>query len=77
MFCDNISADYLKNIIFFHTCTKHIEIDFHFKCEKVLNGTLHVEHTPTQEKTTDIMTNALSGPRFLEFRTMLLVLQRL
>ncbi|CAA6660366.1 unnamed protein product [Spirodela intermedia] len=35
LYCDNLGATYLSTNPFFHTKTKHIEIDFHFVRERV------------------------------------------
>ncbi|KAJ4778087.1 polyprotein [Rhynchospora pubera] len=53
MWCDNIGATFLAANLMFHSRTKHVEIDFHFIREKVV-----------QNQLVDIMTKPLSITRF-------------
>ncbi|GAA0184670.1 transmembrane signal receptor [Lithospermum erythrorhizon] len=70
--CDNNSAMHtqiVKNIPLvmkkiaknpvFHEHTKHIDIDYHFTREKVLEGLLQLAHIPTNEQLADILTKVL------------------
>lgn len=41
-YCDNIGAIYLSSNPMFHACTKHVEIDFHFICNRIVNKSLQV-----------------------------------
>ena len=38
--CDNMSSIQLARNPVFHARTKHIEVQYHFVCEKVLDGTI-------------------------------------
>ena len=51
---------------------KHIVVRFHFIWELVRTGTIAVEHIPTKEQRTDILTKALVGAIFREHRNFLL-----
>lgn len=46
--CNNINAGYLSKYPKFHAKTKHIEINFHFFCKKVIVGEIVVKYTPTK-----------------------------
>ncbi|KAL6332494.1 hypothetical protein AAG906_008525 [Vitis piasezkii] len=44
IYCDNIGATQLCSNPIFHSCIKHVAIDFHFIKDQVQNGALHVAH---------------------------------
>ncbi|XP_028965114.1 uncharacterized mitochondrial protein AtMg00810-like [Malus domestica] len=62
--CDNISAIALSTNPVFHAKSKHIEIDYHFVCEKVTRGDLHVQHVSSADQFADIFTKGLFAPLF-------------
>ena len=62
--CDNQGSIALANNPMFHAHTKHIELDVHFICEKVLNHQLSIQHVPSLEQVTDIFTKPLLVPYF-------------
>ena len=47
----------------FHEQTKHIEIDFHFVCEKIQPGLISIGYVKTREQLGNIFTKTLSGDR--------------
>ena len=47
-----------------HTRSKHIDIQHHFVREKMACGELRLEYVPTEEMVADVMTKALSAPKF-------------
>lgn len=49
----------------FHTRTKHIEIDYHFVCEKVVNKDVYARYIATVDQVTDVFTKALGRACFL------------
>lgn len=57
----------------FHASTKHVEIDYHFIKEKVLNKQITVQHVGTLGQIADIFTKALSEARFHFLRSKLMV----
>ena len=76
-YCDNLSATYLATNPVLHAHTKHAEIDYHFVCERVANGSLVVQFTPLKDRLTDVMTKALPSCHFLNLCSKLIVLTRL
>jgi hypothetical protein len=58
--CDNIGAKYLSANPVFHARTKHIEVDYHFVRERVLEKLLEIEYVPSGDQVADGFTKALS-----------------
>ena len=48
----------------FHACTKHIEVDYHFVCEKVLRRDVMLKFISTHDQLADLFTKSLPSPRF-------------
>ena len=74
--CDNISATYLAANPILHARTKHVEINYHFVTERVLQCSLFVQFTPSDDQLADCMTKPLSTQRFITLRSKLTVLTR-
>jgi hypothetical protein len=72
IWCDNLSALALASNHVFHARTKHVEVDHHFIREKVVNKDIQLHHISTDDQLADILTKALSSPRFLFLRTKLM-----
>ena len=70
--CDNFSALALASNPIFHAHTKHIEVDYHYICEKVLAKELKLNFISTLDQLTDIFTKALPSPRFLDLASKLM-----
>ncbi|KAG5535026.1 hypothetical protein RHGRI_022961 [Rhododendron griersonianum] len=64
LWCDNISAIALASNPVFHARTKHVEVDFHFIREKVLNKQQVIKFVPSHLQTADIFTKPLTIGRF-------------
>ena len=62
LFCDNQAAIHLTTNNNYHTCTKHLDIQFHFIRQTIKNKTMDIKYCPTEEMTADILTKAL--PKF-------------
>lgn len=61
---DNISATALASNHAFHVRTKHIDVDYHFIQEKVVNGDFQVKHIATHDQIVDLFTKEQSAARF-------------
>lgn len=64
MWCDNLSTVMLSTNPIQHPKTKHVELDLNFVKEKVLQGSLIVDHIPFVDQLADILPNAISSSRF-------------
>jgi hypothetical protein len=71
--CDNISALALASNPVFHARTKHIEVDYHFVREKVLNRDILLKFISTQDQVANLFTKGLSSAQFLFLKSKLSV----
>jgi transposase InsO family protein len=74
IWCDNLSALALASNPVYHARTKHIEVDYHFVREKVLNKDISIAFISTDDQIADIFTKGLSTARFLFLKSKLKVL---
>uniref|UniRef100_A0A2N9HP43 Uncharacterized protein n=1 Tax=Fagus sylvatica TaxID=28930 RepID=A0A2N9HP43_FAGSY len=72
IWCDNLSALDLASNPVFHARTKHVEVDYHFIREKVVNKDIQFHHISIDDQLADILTKALPSPRFLYLRNKLM-----
>jgi hypothetical protein len=68
LWCDNMGAKYLSANPVFHARTKHIEVDFHFVRERVLNNLLQIDFVPTGDQVADGFTKALAVRQLENFK---------
>ena len=68
LWCDNIGATYLTTNPVFHARTKHIEVDYHFVCERVGQKLLDVRIIFTNDQVADGFTKAQTLRQLQEFR---------
>lgn len=65
---DNMGAIHLTTKSIFHGRTKHVEIQYHWIREAVLEGKLVLKHCPTLEMTADLLTKPLGKSIFHKLR---------
>jgi hypothetical protein len=58
LWCDNIGAKYLSNLVF-HARTKHIEVYYHFVRERVSRKLLEVDFVSSKDQVGDGFTKPL------------------
>ena len=64
IFCDKMSSIALTKNHVFHGRSKHIEIRYHFICEQVENGEIHMEFSRSEQQLANIFTKPLSIENF-------------
>ena len=62
LWCDNVSALAIATNPVFHARTKHIEVDYHFVCEKVLRRDVMLKFISTPDQLADLFTKSLPSP---------------
>ena len=73
LWCDNLSALALAYNLVFHARTMHIEVNYHFIREKVLNRDALLKFISTGDQIANIFTKRLSSTRFLFLKSKLMV----
>lgn len=73
LWCDNMGAMALASNPVCHARTKHIELDYHFIREKVLNKDISIQFISTHDQPADIFTKGLTSARFLLLRSKLMI----
>lgn len=68
LWCDNLGATYLTANPVFHGRTKHVEIDFHFVCERVSHEQLDVRFISSEDQVANGFTKALPLKKLIDFR---------
>jgi hypothetical protein len=69
LWCDNLGALALAFNPVYHACTKHIEVDYHFIHEKVVNKYVHTCYLPTIDQIADIFTKGLTSHIEVDYHT--------
>jgi len=64
LFIDSLLAIKLANNLEHYAKTKHINIQYHFMREYVINNTIQLSHISTTEQLADMLTKAVSGSTF-------------
>lgn len=55
----------------FHAHSKHIELDYHYVCERVVLGHLVTHQIPTNDQIADLFTKPVSKANLMHYRTKL------
>jgi hypothetical protein len=74
IWCDNVSALSLAANPVYHARIKHIEVDYHYIREKVLNKDITISFISTSDQIADVFTKGLSSARFLFLKSKLKVI---
>jgi hypothetical protein len=74
IWCDNVSALSLAANPVYHARTEHIEVDYHYVREKVLNRDVKVSFISTADQIADVFTKGLTSARFLYLKSKLKVI---
>ena len=56
---DNLGTIMLSQDVTYHMCTKHINVAYHFICEKVASHEAALTYVPTKDNIADILTKGL------------------
>jgi hypothetical protein len=63
LWCDNLGTTYLSANLIFHARIKHIEVDFHFVVQKLLE----IQFVSSKDQLADRLTKPLSAGLLLQF----------
>jgi hypothetical protein len=74
MWCHNLSTLTLASNSVYHARTKHIEVDYYFVLEKVLNKDISISFISTADQLASVFTKGLSNARFHLLQSKLIVL---
>src|SRR5216684_7344603 len=67
LFSDNQAAIALTQDHQHHACTKHIDVDYHFICWVIKQGSLCLIYCPTNDMVADTLTKALPSAKVKHF----------
>jgi histone deacetylase 1/2 len=73
LWCDNLGATFLSANPVFHARTKHVEVDYHFICDRVAKREIQVRFISSKDQLADVLTKPLPPVSFAYFRSKLRV----
>ncbi|TQD73690.1 hypothetical protein C1H46_040776 [Malus baccata] len=76
LWCDNISAPAVASNSVFQARMRHVEVDYHYVCEKVTRKEIVVGYVASPDQVADFLTKGLSSNRFCFLLSKLPVLGR-
>lgn len=65
IWCDNLSIVHWVQNPILHSRMKHVELDFHFVCEKMINKQLLIQHIPFVKQLAYLLTKSLPVASFV------------
>jgi len=68
IWCDQLGATYLSTNPIFHARTKHVEVDYHFVCDRVAKKEIQIHFVPFRDQLADVFTKPLPIASFTAFR---------
>ncbi|CAN1849719.1 Retrovirus-related Pol polyprotein from transposon TNT 1-94 [Linum perenne] len=77
LLCDNQSALRLVDNPVFHARTKHVEVQYHFVREKVLQGYIDMKYINTEDQLADMFTKGVNGPRLQDLKKRVGMIEKL
>jgi hypothetical protein len=57
----------------FHAPSKHVEVDYHFICNRVAKKEIQIRFIPSQDQLVDVFTKSFFAASFIVFRYKLRV----
>jgi len=77
IWCDNLGATYLSANSIFHARTKHVEVDYHFICDRVVKNKIQICFISSKDQLVDVITKLLPHFAFAFLRSKLHVVHPL
>jgi len=69
LWCDNLKATFLSVNLVFHARTEHVEVDYHFVCDRVVKKKIQVWFISSNDQLADVLTKPLPSVTFAQFRS--------
>lgn len=54
--CDNRACIYIANNPMFHKLTKHVKVNYHYTCDLIQHGLMHIASVSSKDQTANIFT---------------------
>ena len=62
IWCHSLGATYLSANPVFHARTKHVEVDYHFVCDRVAKKEIQIRFIPFKDQLANVLTKPLPLP---------------